>query len=109
MWNDLTFFKFFMSYISEISCKWVANIKLDCNYSNFNILAATIAFPEICSVPLHISSPITNDVSLAYLNIFFNSVISNAKDDYPLNILSFPVILVCNDSYGEYSYYYAGT
>jgi hypothetical protein len=66
------------------------------------MLAATIAFPDICSVPLHISSPITNEFISAFYIIFLNSVISSVNEDYPLKILSFPVILVYNDLYIEY-------
>ena len=41
-------------------------------------VVATIAFPDICSVPRHTSSPITRVDSLDRFRIAFNSTISSA-------------------------------
>ena len=89
-------FKFCILSNVERSCKCVANKNLIFDLENFIIDAATMAFPDKYSVPLHTSSPITSECSSASFNIHFNSFISTINVDSPLNKLSFPVILVNN-------------
>ena len=61
------------------------------------------------SVPEHNSSPNTKLFLSANLKIVLNSDISTANVDNPLNILSFPNILVKIYLYGLYSNDEAGT
>ena len=62
--------------------------------------AATIDSAEIFSVPEHNSSPRTNDLSFARNKILLNSLISIAKEDCPLKILSLFNIRVKSWVYG---------
>src|SRR2546429_148584 len=92
-----------------MSCKWDAKINDDFVLERRMIVAATIALPDTCSVPRHTSSPITRVFGPVLPKIVSNSVISRVNDDWPLKILSLPVILANKESYGENSNCIAGT
>ena len=65
-----------INFNSTKRCKCVANINVHLFSDNIFTDEATNDNAEHSSVPLHISSPITNVFSSAFLNIFRNSYIS---------------------------------